>query len=345
MPVVSSVSSSRPSEPERWHVRREPSRGGVGEWEDALAATHVAFDIRFTSQTPDRFHGNVVRRRFGDLMLVDCACAPFAGHRSTAVMGDAGESLIGFQLVRSGAERVRHKAAELMVTPGETILWDGSQPVDVEVVEPFVKRTLLFPRDRVIAVCPRLADTGAFTALRDSTGARLLARYVDALATELPWFDAGTGAAAADAALELLRAAVEPGMPESRAARRDALRADVRRYIRLNLQDLTLSPESIARAHAISLRALHALFEDSGESVAALVRQSRLARCLEDLRQPTAGSVTEIAFRWGFSDAAYFSHVFKRAYGVTPSEIRRAALAGDAAAARIGKDSRADSMA
>jgi len=38
--------------------------------------------------------------------------------------------------------------------------------------------------------------------------------------------------------------------------------------------------------------------------------------------------VTDIAFRWGFTDAAHFSRVFKRAFGATPSEIRNAAPGG-----------------
>ena len=75
------------------------------------------------------------------------------------------------------------------------------------------------------------------------------------------------------------------------------------------------------------------LFEDVDESVAGLVRTERLARCLEDLQRVNGGSVTDIAFRWGFCDAAHFSRVFKRAFGVTPSEVRHQALSsnGDAA--------------
>jgi AraC family transcriptional activator of tynA and feaB len=84
---------------------------------------------------------------------------------------------------------------------------------------------------------------------------------------------------------------------------------------------------SIARAFSISVRALHALFEDTDASVAALVRNERLARCLEDLRRRNGGSVTDIAFRWGFCDAAHFSRVFKREFGATPSEVRHEALA------------------
>jgi AraC family transcriptional activator of tynA and feaB len=136
--------------------------------------------------------------------------------------------------------------------------------------------------------------------------------------------------AAAEAALELLRAAIEPSAPTSRASRRTAMLAEIRRHVRLHLQDPTLGPEAIARAHAISVRALHALFEDSAESVAGLVRRERLARCLGDLQLTSGGSVTEIAFRWGFRDAAHFSRVFKREFGLTPSEVRAAAIEAEA---------------
>ncbi|HXO08231.1 MAG TPA: helix-turn-helix domain-containing protein, partial [Solirubrobacteraceae bacterium] len=133
------------------------------------------------------------------------------------------------------------------------------------------------------------------------------------------------GVAAANAALELLRGAIEPELPTSRAATRAALRAEIGRYARSHLQDPQLGPASIARAYAMSVRALHALFEDVDESVAGLVRHERLARCMEDLQRANGGSVTDIAFRWGFCDAAHFSRVFKREFGSTPSDVRQAA--------------------
>jgi AraC family transcriptional regulator, positive regulator of tynA and feaB len=297
--------------------------------------------VRATYRTPAAFQGTVTRRRFGDLALVDCAASPFLGDRSLSVMGAHPEEIVGFQFVRKGVELVRESRREIALTAGDVVLWDGLQPTVVEVVEPFVKRTLILPRERVLAVCPRLADVKALPPMNRSGAAALLVRYLNALALELPRLDAGGAAAAADAALELLRAAVEPSVPTSRDARRDALRAEVRRHVRAHLRDPALDPEAIARAHAISVRALHALFEDTGESVAALVRRERLARCYEDLELPTGGSVTEIAFRWGFRDAAHFSRVFKREFEVTPSEVRQAALDRDAAAARIGNGSSA----
>jgi AraC family transcriptional regulator, positive regulator of tynA and feaB len=323
---------------ERWHLRGVPNGPGLDEWTDILATTHLGFDIRATRRTPTKFNGAVSRRCFGGLALVDCASSPWLGRHSKSLTGGESEAIFGFQSVRKGVELVRESGREVTLTAGDIVLWDGWQPTEVEVVEPFLKRTLIFPRERVLSVCPRLAEAEALPPLGQSPPARLLARFVDALAMELPELDDAAGAAAADAALELLRGAVEPTVPTARAAKRQALRTDVRRYVRARLQDPTLCPESIAREHAISVRALHALFEDSGESVAGLVRRERLQRCLEDLERPSGGSVTEIAFRWGFRDAAHFSRVFKREFGGTPSEARHEALA------RIGKESGAAAL-
>jgi AraC-like DNA-binding protein len=319
-------------EPERWRVTGGSPTRRLAAWSDILADTHLAFDVRATGRTPADFRAAVTRRRFGEMMLVDCAAAPFLGHRSSAAIGRGeeqrrNESILGFQFVGRGVELVREGGRQLALSAGDVVLWDGLQPTEVEIIEPFSKRTLMFPRDRVLAVCPRLAEQDAFPALDRSGPARLLVRFMNALAVELPGLDAAARAAAASAALELLRAAVEPALPTSRASTRVAMRAEIRRYVRTHLQDPALGPASIARAYSMSVRALHALFEDAEESVAGLVRGERLARCIEDLQQPNGGSVTEIAFRWGFSDAAHFSRLFKRAFGVTPSEVRHEARA------------------
>ncbi len=323
---------SATSRGERWRVSGADSAQRLESWREILAATHLDFDVRFTHRTPPRFNGAVTRRAIGDLRLVDCAASPFLGNRGRGVMGagreDAQpEEIFGFQFVCKGVELVREGGRELALTAGDVVLWDGLQPTEVEIVESFYKRTLLFPRERALAVCPRLAEPDTLPSLEGSGPARLLVRYMNALAAELPGLDAAAGAAAANAALELLRAAVEPSVPTSRSATRAAMRSEIRRYIQNHLHDPVLSPASIARAYAMSVRALHALFEEGDSSVAGLVRTERLARCLEDLQRPNTGSVTDIAFRWGFCDAAHFSRVFKRTFGATPSDIRHTALA------------------
>jgi AraC-like DNA-binding protein len=339
MALAEAVTAAPPSrtqrEPEHWRVRGGDQSSRLDSWSQILAGTHLGFDVRPTFRTPDRFQGAVTRRAIGELVLVDCAASPFLGHRSTAVMdarpgAATNEDVLGLQFVCKGVELVREGGRQLALHAGDVVLWDGMHPTEVEIVEAFYKRTLLFPREQVFAVCPRLAEVSALPSLTGSGTARLLVRYMNALALELPQLEPAAGAAAANAALELLRAAVEPALPSDRSATRTAMRAEIARYVRTHLQDPALGPASIARAYAMSVRALHALFEDVDASVAGLVRSQRLARCLEDLQQRNGGSVTDIAFRWGFCDAAHFSRVFKREFGSTPSDVRQAALSGEA---------------
>ena len=186
-------------EAERWRVAGGDLKHRLDSWSEILAATHLAFEVHATDHTPRDFHGTVTRRRIGDLMLVDCAASPFLGHRSRAVMSPEAkhEDILGFQFVCKGVETVREGARGLALSPGNVVLWDGQQPTDVEIVEAFHKRTLIFPRDRVLAVCPRLAELRALPPLEDNGPARLLVRYMNALALEQPKLEAAAAFAAA----------------------------------------------------------------------------------------------------------------------------------------------------
>ena len=105
------------------------------------------------------------------------------------------------------------------------------------------------------------------------------------------------------------------------------LAVSVREYIEANLSDPLLSPASVAAAHFISTRHLHNVFHESGTTVASWIRTQRLEGARRELRDPLHGgkSVSAVAARWGFLDAAHFSRTFRDAFGVSPSDWRRGA--------------------
>jgi AraC-like DNA-binding protein len=129
-----------------------------------------------------------------------------------------------------------------------------------------------------------------------------------------------TAAAAATAALELLSAALPDDAPDGA----ERLRWDrVRDHIEEHLTDPDLRPQSVAAAHAVSLRALYGLFERRGETVSGYIRRRRLARARAELaRRGQATTVAEVAHRWGFADQAAFGRAFRRQYGCAPSAVR-----------------------
>lgn len=103
---------------------------------------------------------------------------------------------------------------------------------------------------------------------------------------------------------------------------RGAHLARVEAHIRERLFDAELTPSSIAQSCGISLRYLHALFSDSGRSVAEAVRERRLRVAYEHLC--SAGphtSVAQIAYGVGFADQAQFSRLFRKTFGLSPSDV------------------------
>ncbi|WP_112470887.1 helix-turn-helix domain-containing protein [Streptomyces triticisoli] len=107
-------------------------------------------------------------------------------------------------------------------------------------------------------------------------------------------------------------------------ARRTALRAQIGAFIEQHLADPAMTPQAIAEAHRISLRYLQQLLAESDTSPAAWIRHRRLERCRLDLANPrlNARPIQAIAARWGFTDPAHFSRVFRMAYGMPPSDYR-----------------------
>jgi AraC-like DNA-binding protein len=110
-------------------------------------------------------------------------------------------------------------------------------------------------------------------------------------------------------------------------------------FIERELENVALDPVLIAQRHGCSLRALQALFAERGSTVAGTIRHQRLERCRAELQGRQADRIGQVAQRWGFTDAAHFSKLFKSAYGQSPRIFRNASIglgqrAGDMASRR-----------
>ncbi|MOA20705.1 Transcriptional activator NphR [compost metagenome] len=99
----------------------------------------------------------------------------------------------------------------------------------------------------------------------------------------------------------------------------------VQQHILENLHDPALSPASAAAAFRMSRRYLYNLFALASTTPADFILGARLERCRDVLRDTTqaARQIGDIAYRYGFSDAARFSHAFRKRFGASPSEYRR----------------------
>jgi AraC-like DNA-binding protein len=111
------------------------------------------------------------------------------------------------------------------------------------------------------------------------------------------------------------------------AARMHSIKAG----ILAELANPNLSAADIAANNGISMSYIRKLFEAEGTTFTEFVLGHRLSmvyRMLTDVRFASR-SISRIAHDAGFNDLSYFNRTFRRAYGSSPSDLRRELRAQD----------------
>jgi AraC-like DNA-binding protein len=128
------------------------------------------------------------------------------------------------------------------------------------------------------------------------------------------------------ATLELARAVIAT-VGHDDLARNDvaneALVTRIEAYVQQHLADPALSPESIAKAHHISVRQLYKLWSERELGLAEWIMRGRLEGARRDIAKDGPLGIAAIARRWGFTDATHFGRRFRAAYGISPREWRQ----------------------
>ncbi|MEU2285844.1 helix-turn-helix domain-containing protein [Streptomyces sp. NPDC013178] len=250
-------------------------------------------------------------------------------HRLQAT--DGGEYL--FVGLRGAAVPPDTEPATLHLAPGDVCFYDARHPAALDFPERFRATVFLVPSD-LLGLTPadarRITRTPVTRASRLGT---LLSPLLSGLARTASQAGPPVGEMLAWNAVNLLatlaaeqvraQAPDTPGAPDGQAP----VLGRILEYVELHLTDPDMSPEGIARAHHISVRYLHKLFQDEGTTVGRWILRRRLEACRRDLARHRRGSrtIAAVAGRWGFTSATHFSRVFRTAYGMSPREWRDAA--------------------
>lgn len=230
-----------------------------------------------------------------------------------------------------------------MLKPGDMTLQDSSSPFTTLYPEPVDVGVFQIPRRLLRLPAAALSETGVRSALA-TTASELVFPLLTRLAQQLSADavpqnredlgeavinlvrvvyarpDAGATSGCAGQPSDTTVAAPRSSPGRGAANLLTALKASIER----SLDDPTLSAESIANRHHISVRYLYRLFEADGAGVAGWIRMRRLERCRRDLADRALQSLTvaDISRRWGFRSAAHFSRAFRTTYGSPPGTYR-----------------------
>ncbi len=195
---------------------------------------------------------------------------------------------------------------------------------EVEEIDRFIDQLLQSAGEEAVSLplfCRYLTMTVYFAA----------AEYLESIgcATDAFWpfelrpkDNASTPEEARKYALKVMGQAIELRDRESKKQQRDLLIQAIG-FIDKNYPDESISLDRVARKVNISPNYFSAMFsQEVGQTFVEYLTGKRIGEAKRMLRQTDKRS-SEIAFAVGYKDPHYFSFVFKKVAGCTPSEYRR----------------------
>jgi AraC-like DNA-binding protein len=290
-------------------------------------ATRAMIPTLIRSHHQADFRATVRNLDLGAVQVSDLTYPPLQVSRTPKLIRQSDPEAFELWLTLRGTIEITQAGRTAEIAPQGLVLFDTSRPWHGQTAA-VAGVVVLFPR----ALMPIRPDTlSRLAAVHIPAGegmGALLSRHLIELTRQASHYRPADTARLSTITMDLLTALCAHHLeadaclpPETR---RRALQAQIHEFIQQHLGDPALCPNAIAAAHQISTRYLYKLFEHQGLTVAGWIRQRRLERCRRDLADPQLGCVPihAIATRWGFTDRAHFSRIFRTAYGVPPKDYR-----------------------
>lgn len=294
-------------------------------WKHLVAESFVPLAAR--TADVDGFRGQMRSRVLDRVSIVEVSATSHEVHRTPALIAQAGERYFKLNLQLEGTGLLIQDNREALLLPGDLAIYDTNLPYTLTFEEEARMMVMMFPCDALSLPAHYVGQLAAVR-MAGSTGlSGMVGQFIRQLSENLEVLSGPSGSRLAANVLDLVSTMLraEMAITPDRMKPQALLAVSVREYIEANLSDPLLSPASIAAAHFISTRHLHNVFHESGTTVASCIRSQRLEGARRELRDPLhAGkSVSAVAARWGFLDAAHFSRTFRDAFGVSPTNWRR----------------------
>lgn len=292
-------------------------------WQEVVCNTFVRLDCTF----PDPlFHGQLDAHQIGDLSVVDVCASGQGVIRDRRRIANSDKEFILVSLAHEGRSQVLQEGREAVLDAGDFTVYDTRQPYRLHFEGAFRQTIVQIPRT---SLSRRLGNIEYLTALpmsRKNPLDRLAFDFLNGLMLLDGQLDPAQSNRLAEQGLDLLAMALsERGKHEApQGSKRTALLFRIKNHIQEHLTDTQLCLASVSQQFGISVRYINSLFQEEHTSFGRHLLATRLHHCADCLRDPVLAHarINEIAYRWGFTDMAYFSRVFKTRYGMSARDYR-----------------------
>ncbi|GJF32764.1 AraC family transcriptional regulator [Kitasatospora sp. NE20-6] len=300
------------------------------EWFTDIVASALA-PTQISCEEPREFRAEASAVDLGPVQLSEFSYGPLRSRRTPALIRKSDPEQYQLALVTGSPMWISQRRNDSGLISGDMVLWDTSHPYEAgapDSGDPVRAVILQIPKSVMPIRAEKIDRLLAHRIPGDTGVGAILAQLISTLRSNLTGCSEHERTRLGRIAVDLTSTCLARNLDsyddlpvESRSA---SLMAEINDFIDANLSDTELTPKAIADHHNISLSRLHLLFQGEEESVAASIRRRRLERCRTDLTKAELlhHPVHAIAARWGFRSAPAFNRVFRKAYQMTPTELR-----------------------
>jgi AraC family transcriptional regulator, positive regulator of tynA and feaB len=301
-------------------------------WRSFLSRVCGNFDVEQIGR--DDFSGAIATATLGGLSYKTICGTDSRIVRSRREAWRYGLGNFYFIVQLDGITELRQCGGEAILHPGEAALIDGNQASEFVFLKGCRELVLHIPSSLLDAYC-RGRPARVATKIQSSGYAKALVSLLLTAADQIDYFDGNSSRLIADQILNgVAHLVCREKADETEPGRRFSSYTleNVKQLIARSLADPELTITRVASLAGMSSRKLQRLFQASGVTYGEWLRCERLRHCYFELvsSRDQNVSITDLAFRWGFSDVSHFSRAFRAQFGVCARDVRARSLAGPA---------------
>lgn len=297
-------------------------------WRDAVCDSYVQLGCEAENRSD--FRGLIDIARHSVLSISKVAGLAHRVERRKRDISSASDAFFLLSLQTAESSSVTQFGKTALLRPGDMALYSSTDPYTLNLTDDFSQTVVQLPSTKLI---DRLPNAEMLTARKidgQSGIGKLVRDNILAFAEHVNSPNPMLQALLQDTLIDLIATGLAAGGVDkvelSSPEQHVMLRA--KSFIRSNLGDPDLDRNRVAAEIGMSVRRLNDIFAKDDTSISAFIRRMRLEGVTADLRDPRFErmSISEIAFRFGFSNVQNFSTLFRSQFGETPRAYRARVL-------------------
>lgn len=303
-----------------WHMRDVPPAERFAYWREAVCQSFMPLEPEDLSE--NRFDGSIDGVGGASLCISRVRSVPAVVQRTKRGIGTFLDGSFYANLQLYGDAIVEQSGERAIARPGDIVLVDTNEPFSIRFERGCDLLCATIPSGSLRLDLRHLAKRP--NVIRNEGIGRLASSYLQTLQDLQADFDSIDDLAGAQLSALLVRAASAQVCATDTPSRRETALKRISDFITDELNNPLLSAKFVCRELKLSRSTLFAILADANISFASHIRKLRLARCLEQIRNPQLADVAigDIARRTGFASQESFTRAFKRQFGAPPGSYR-----------------------